>query len=238
MPEHEEDECRPTWAWDDANDKPLDPEGVIRARQEEIEYVNAKEVWVNKDKQQAIKGDEATPNYRSRIVGKEFNNGPEEGLLASTPPLEALRWLISEAATLETGRRKGSKVMLVSDVSRAFFEAAARRKVAVILPEEALEPGEKRESVVGVLKQSLYGTRDAAANFQQEVKQMMEKAGFVQLKYNASLHYHPQTGVKAMVHGDDFIAVGAREDIGGVRKQISAIFTVKDKVIGARHDLG
>ena len=32
--------------------------------------------------------------------------------------------------------------MLISDVSRAFFEAAARRKVAVILPDEALGEGE------------------------------------------------------------------------------------------------
>ena len=66
--------------------------------------------------------------------------------------------------------------MLVSDVSRAFFEAAARRKVAVILPDEALEPDEDKNEVVGVLKQSLYGTRDAAVNFQREVQAMMERA--------------------------------------------------------------
>ena len=128
--------------------------------------------------------------------------------------------------------------MLVSDVSRAFFEAAARRKVAVILPEEALEPGERKEDVVGILKQSLYGTRDAAANFQQEVKLMMGKAGYVQLKYNASLYYNAQTGVKVMIHGDDFIAVGARDEISAFRRHVASRFTVKDKVIGSRPDLG
>ena len=85
MPEHEEDEWKPTWAWDDANDKALDPERVKKARKEDIDYVNSKEVWVKRDKQQAIregykivntrwidtdKGDEANPNYRSRIVGE------------------------------------------------------------------------------------------------------------------------------------------------------------------------
>ena len=43
--------------------------------------------WVDIDK-----GDEKTPDYRSRLVATEFNNGQEEGLYASTPPLEALRF--------------------------------------------------------------------------------------------------------------------------------------------------
>ena len=42
------------------------------------------------------KGDDDKPDYRSRLVGKEYNDGFEEGLFASTPPLEALRWLLSE----------------------------------------------------------------------------------------------------------------------------------------------
>ena len=124
------------------------------------------------------KGDEDNPEYRSRLVGKEYNDGFEEGLFASTPPLEALRWLISEAATMRedgkadswaagpqgtgsarrsgregktdswaagpqgTGsarrsgkeRTKDEKVILIADVSRAFFEAPMKRKVAVVLP--------------------------------------------------------------------------------------------------------
>ena len=38
---------------------------------------------------------------RSRYVGKEFNDGPLDGLFAGTPPLEAMRALVSEAATLD-----------------------------------------------------------------------------------------------------------------------------------------
>ena len=130
-------------------------------------------------------------------MGKEFNTGQEDGLFASTPPLEALRFLISEAATvedeeIEAGRagdtgasqkikrvktvgyrrksKKTEKVMLISDVSRAFFEAAAKRKVAVVLPDEAFEPGEEKDGIVGILKQSLYGTRDAAAIFKMRLR--------------------------------------------------------------------
>merc|ERR1712051_1184798 len=119
-----------------------------------MKYIDSKCVWEKMDKQEAIrqgfkivdtrwidtdKGDDAHPNYRSRLVGKEFNTGQEDGLFASTPPLEALRWLVSEAATLDPGGRRGNRVILVPDVSRAFFEAPARRKVAVKLPDEALE---------------------------------------------------------------------------------------------------
>ena len=102
--------------------------------------------WIDTDK-----GDEQRPAHRSRLVGQEFNTGQEEGLFASTPPLEALRWLISEAATIDRGHRKGNKVILISDVPRAFLEAPAKRKVAVRLPQEALGPGESREETVGVL---------------------------------------------------------------------------------------
>ena len=50
--------------------------------------------WVDIDK-----GDAATPNYRSRFVAVEFDNQAMDGLFASTPPLEALKLLVSCAAT-------------------------------------------------------------------------------------------------------------------------------------------
>ena len=58
------------------------------------------------------------------------------------------------------------KVLLISDVSRAFLEAPTTRKIAVTLPEEALTQDEIGRGLVGILQMSLYGTRDAAVNFQ------------------------------------------------------------------------
>ena len=81
-------------------------------------------------------GDEDTPNYRSRLVAKEFNDGAGEGLFAITPPLEALRFLISEAATLRGREDWEDKVIMVTDVARAFFEAPMRRDICVELPAE------------------------------------------------------------------------------------------------------
>ena len=98
------------------------------------------------------KGENENPNYRSRLVAKEFNTGAVDGLFAATPPLEALRLLISLAATVdpqESGRRN---VIMISDVARASFEAPATRAVCVRLPPEAGQP----EDMVGVLQLSLF----------------------------------------------------------------------------------
>ena len=102
------------------------------------------------------------------------------------------------------------------------------------LPPEALEEHEQGMGKVGILQMSLYGTRDAAVNFQREVTKLMVRLGFNQAKYNASLFYHPRTEVSVMVHGDDFIATGKRNHIANFRKSIAGRFTVKDKVIGSR----
>ena len=123
--------------------KELDAKGVREARNKEMEYIEKKQVWTRATKAEAIrmgckivggrwvdvdKGDAARPDNRSRFVAKEINTGGEEGLYASTPPLEALRWLLSEAASVDVAHRQEEKVVLISDVPRAFFDAPATRK--------------------------------------------------------------------------------------------------------------
>ena len=121
------------------------------------------------------KGDDQNPNYRSRMVGKEFNDGVLEGLFAATPPLEALRLLLSHAASYKGSRptTEWCKSLLIADVSRAFFEAPAKRDLCVELPEEALASGETVADTVGKLMASLYGTRDVSMNWQEEVSKCM-----------------------------------------------------------------
>ena len=87
------------------------------------------------------KGDDENPVYRSRLVGKEFNDGDMDGIFAGTPPLEALRYLVHEAATVEQAKGKHTKVIMINDVARAFFEAKAMRIVCVELPEEGRTRG-------------------------------------------------------------------------------------------------
>ena len=56
-------------------------------------------------------------DYRSRLVGREFNFGRDDVLYAFTPPLEALRLIVSYAATQPLdGKRRN---IMMNDVRRA-----------------------------------------------------------------------------------------------------------------------
>ena len=56
-------------------------------------------------------------------MGKEFNNETMDGIFAGTPPLEALRYIVHEAATLRKGEDTHTKTIMVNVVSRALIEA-------------------------------------------------------------------------------------------------------------------
>ena len=63
---------------------------ATRAEQEQClgKIVGVRWVDVNK-------GDSEEPEYRSKLVGQEFAIGKDDALYAATPPLEALRIIIS-----------------------------------------------------------------------------------------------------------------------------------------------
>ena len=86
----------------------------------------------------------------------------------------------------------GSKVLMIHDVARAFFEAPAVRNVCVEIPKEHKSEEDVRHDKVGHLRMSLYGTRDAAMNWQEEVAREMRKLGFRRGKYNPCLYYHAE----------------------------------------------
>ena len=58
---------------------------------------------------------------------------------------------------------------MVNDVARAFFEAPAIIHVCIEIPNEDLTEANMRHDKVGHLRMGLYGTRDAAMNWQEEV---------------------------------------------------------------------
>ena len=133
-------------------------------------------------------------------MAKEFNTCEANLLFAATPPLEALRIILSEAATIDERSQKEDKVIMINDVARAFFEAPVKRDVCVELPEEALSEKEKEMDLVGKLEMSLYGTRDAAANFQEEIAKFMSQIGYKQGKYNPCTYWHEKRKLRKCVH--------------------------------------
>ena len=240
MPEDEE-----TWttAWDDVKNKELNIKQVEAARQEELRYIRKSNLYKKVPRAKCYeatgrapiksgwidtnKGDQETPNYRSRWVGKEYNNGPGEDLFAATPPLEALRMLVAMLAA--KGGREHKKRMLICDVSRAFFYAPVEKQIFVELPNEDKCEGKDE---VAELNYSLYGTRDAAANWHKAYSEHLVAIGFQQGKANPCLFHHQARGIRALVHGDDYVAVGESHQLEWMKKKIAEKFEIKSKSFG------
>ena len=74
-----------------------------------------------------------------RWVAKEYTTHAKPESHALTPPLEALKEMLSEIATFECGE----KVVALVDVRRAYFYAPARRRVFVELPPEDYQAGDE-----------------------------------------------------------------------------------------------
>ena len=77
------------------------------------------------------KGDDVNPNIRSRLVARQIRGPGQDAVFAPTPPLEALRTVLSLAATdlpnkpkrcRDPSSDKRCQVSFV-DISRAYFNA-------------------------------------------------------------------------------------------------------------------
>ena len=103
----------------------------------------------------------------------------------------------SDAATRTSDTFKEEdeeKANMVKNVARAYFEAKVARTIAIELPDEDKAEG---QDMVGKLLKSLCGTRDAALNFQKEVRKFMQSQGFVVGSGKVQLQYiHPSHGAR------------------------------------------
>ena len=151
------------------------------------------------------KGDRRSPDYRSRRVGKELNFGVDLALYAATPPLEALRLILSQAATGK--RAKGQRVM-INYVKRAYFHAKVTRDIYIELLQEDRDGGVDQ---VVQLELCLYGTRDAATNWQDTVAAHLEGLGFTRGKSNPCVFHHADNIILTLVHGDDYASTGGEK---------------------------
>ena len=89
------------------------------------------------------------------------------------------------------------------------------------------------EDYVGLLLMSLYGTRDAAANFQAEVRKFMLSQGFHQAQYSPQIFSLPGRDLRTLVHGDDFMTSGNRANARWFRKVLESRFELKTVVVGS-----
>ena len=222
-----------SWYYDDVSGKPLDTQMVQAARREECQVIQAMGVWepIPRPKNEKVigtrwidvnKGDEQRPKYRSRLVARELKvkSGQSEthwsDFFASMPPITALRILFTIAVTKKIPNKDGKLIhldpttcLIFIDIKKAHFWSPARRRLLVeIPPEMGCPPG-----MVGLLKKSLSGTRDAPANWEAAIKDVMLALGFLQAKSNAFLYFHEERNIRIEVHGDDFTGVGPKSEL-------------------------
>ena len=141
---------------------------------------------------------------------------------------ETLRLMLSRLAS-----RRGCKLMY-ADVSRAYFYAPAVRPVYVKLPTEDVNDND--DGMVGKLNMSMYGTRDAAANWAAEYGKTLTDAGFVQGKHSPCIFYNSSSDTIVMVHGDDFVGIGKPEELSKLRRVLEDKYKLKVETLSGNKE--
>ena len=126
------------------------------------------------------------------------------GFVRCHSPIEAIKALLSLAAS-QCGRGGKVKKLGFIDISKAYFHAPAQREMYVEVPDECLRP-EQKGKYCGRLNYSLYGTRDAATNWEAHYTRLLLEAGFVQGLASPCIFYNKVRDIRVVVHGDDFTA--------------------------------
>ena len=161
---------------------------------------------------------------RSRICAREFKNDDRPDLFAGTPPLEALKAIISIAAS---HKEKFSIVHI--DVSRAYFHAKAQRPVLIRLPAEDRTGTDAGK--VGLMKKSMYGTRDAASNWERDWQENIKKWGFQLGLSSKNWFHHKGNQVSGLTHGDDFVLTGPAKRLKEFEREMKSVYPIKAKII-------
>ena len=168
--------------------------------------------------------------HRSRLVAQHFNTGADPTMFAATPLIEAIKMIISDAATGNEEQRS-----MVNDASHAYVYAPVGEPVYVKLCSGDQLPGE--EGLCGRLNKAMYGTRPAAQNWLHEFTDVLTQAGFVAGTSNPWLFFHSGRCLHTFVHGDDFVTSGKHNDLGWLKSNIEERYKSRTSLIGERQGL-
>ena len=97
------------------------------------------------------------------------------------------------------------------------------------IPPEDWEPGD--EAKCARLRSSLYGTRDAARNWEEELRKFLESIGGKVGVASTCVYSFGNKDVKAAVHGDDLILSGQPEELEWIRQEFTKIFEIRVQVL-------
>ena len=232
-------------AIDDVKGGALDVKEVARARDTEMAYVHERRIYDYSTKDECRRVTGKNPinvrwvdtmkdsGIRARLVAMEFRLKHEAAIFAGTPPLESMRALMRIAAS-GMGEEEPLCVMNL-DVSRAHFYAKAKRAVYVALPPE--DPRSQDPNVCGKLLFSMYGTRDAASNWEEEYSEFMGTLGMKKGVASPCHFYDEKEQIRILVHGDDFLGVGTERQLRALVEKIMEQYEARYEIIGPAEHL-
>ena len=179
------------------------------------------------------KGDDEHPAYRARLCAKEVKAKDPylEGVFVPTPPIEGLRLLLSLSFTAED-KKMESDCIMVLNATRAHWHSPAN-----LAPEDLTEPGDSKRCAR--LLKSMYGCRDAAANWEDFSNKVMQEMGFRSGVANPCLMWHPKWRVRLFKHVHDFVLAGKRAQLHKTKEKIEERIKMKCQgVLGMEPEKG
>ena len=139
--------------------------------------------------------------------------------------------MVSRTATADA--RGEERELMVNDVSRAYCSAKCTRDMYIELPPE--DP-KARPDLFGRLRLCLYGTRDAALNWQSTLSEHPIEIGFIQGFGHPSVFRHATRDVWTLVHGDDYCSAGKPDHLDWFHKALGEKFEIKTQRLGGGED--
>ena len=122
-------------------------------------------------------------------------------------------------------------------LKRACFYAEVEKPLWVELPAEDMKEDDVKEDRVGKLNVSMYGTRDAARNWQAKVTKHLVSIGFTKGVGNPGVFHHVRRGLALLVHGDDYVSVGDAQGLEWFEGEISKVFDIKTTMVGPQEGM-
>ena len=83
----------------------------------------------------------------------------------------------------------------------------------------------------GLMKKSMYGTRDAASNWERDWQERVKSYGFQLGLSSKNLFHHGRNRVSGMTHGDDFVLTGPTKRFTEFENKMTGVYPIKAKVI-------
>ena len=228
----------------------LDPKQVVEGRREEAQFmVKRLDMFEFGSYEEAVgrggkvptttkwvegwkMGEDGKRFVRCRLVGRDFkarSGGDMEDLFAAMPPLEAKKMMFRMVAGGRRRRLQAGKdeiKLMFIDVRKAHLNAVCDEEEWVELPEEMWEWGK-----YATLRRWLYGMRKAAAGWEADYAGRLGAIGFRRGRGAPTLFVNLVTGVRVVVHGDDFTCSGRRKELEAVRQKMREWYDIKDRGI-------